>query len=75
MFFCLKIKVILGYNVPKVEIRNFYQKWKRNFHQSVKNDLRTYENVWKTSPTDDYTTGCLLDFNYFEEHYKLIAIY
>ena len=58
-----------------MEIRYFYQKWKINFHQSVKNELRAYENICKTSPTDDYTTGCLLDFNYLEEHYKLIAIY
>ena len=23
---------------------------------------------------DDYTTGCLLDYSYFKDHYKLIAI-
>ena len=23
---------------------------------------------------DDYTTGCLLDYNYFNKHYKMIAI-
>ena len=23
---------------------------------------------------DDYTTGCLLDYMYFKEHYKLTAI-
>ena len=23
---------------------------------------------------DDYTTGCLLDYNYIKEHYKMIAI-
>ena len=23
---------------------------------------------------DDYTTGCLLDYTYFKENYKLIAI-
>ena len=23
---------------------------------------------------DDYTTGCLLDYNYFPKHYKMIAI-
>ena len=42
----------------------------------VKNDLRTYKNIWKnaTSQGDNYKTGCLLDYNYFKEHYKLIAI-
>ena len=23
---------------------------------------------------EDYTTGCLLDYNYFKEHYKLVAV-
>ena len=23
---------------------------------------------------DDYTTGCLLDYNYFNKHYKMIVI-
>ena len=26
-----------------------------------------------TGQGDDYTTGCLLDFGYFEKHYRLIA--
>ena len=27
-----------------------------------------------TGQGDDYTTGCLLDYNYFKKHYKMIAI-
>ena len=27
-----------------------------------------------TGPGDEYTTGCLLDFAYFEKNYKLIAV-
>ena len=27
-----------------------------------------------TGQGDDHTNGCLLDYNYFKEHYKLIAI-
>ena len=36
----------------------------------------TYENIRKisTSKGDDYTTGCLLNYPYFKEHYKMIAI-
>ena len=36
----------------------------------------TYDNIRKiaTGQGDDYTTGCLLDYSYFKEHYKLIAI-
>ena len=44
------------------------------FDQPVKNDLRTYENVRNDYQEDDYTTGCLLDYPYFKENYKLIAI-
>ena len=38
--------------------------------------MRTYHNIKKTTTGqgDDYTTGCLLDYLYFKEHYKLIAI-
>ena len=38
------------------------------FDQPVKNDLRTYDNIEKiaTGQEDDYTTGCLLDYNYFK---------
>ena len=46
------------------------------FDQSVKNNLRTYDRIRKivTSQENDYTTGCLLDYNYFNEYYKIIAI-
>ena len=48
---------------------------KNFFDQPVKNNLRTYDNVRKTAtgPGDDYTTGCLLDYNYFNKYYKMIA--
>ena len=44
--------------------------------QAVKSDMRTYDKIQKieTGQADDYTTGCLLDFNYFNKHYKMIAI-
>ena len=42
------------------------------FHQPIENDLKTYDNIRKivTGQEDDYTTGCLLDYPYFKEHYK-----
>ena len=35
-----------------------------------------YENIRKiaTDKGDDYTTGCLLDYSYFNTNYKMIAI-
>ena len=46
------------------------------FDQLVKNDLRTSDNVQKitTSQGDDCKIGSLLDYPYFKENYKLIAI-
>ena len=46
------------------------------FDQPVKNNFRTYDNIQKITigQRDDYATGCLLDYNYFNEYYKMIAI-
>ena len=46
------------------------------FDQPINSDLKTYENIRKiaTGQGDDYTTGCLLDYSYFKENYKMIAI-
>ena len=45
-------------------------------NQPVKNNWKTYINIQKiaTGQGDDYTTGCLLDYNYFNKHYKMVAI-
>ena len=49
---------------------------KNFFDQPVKNDKVTYENIRKiaTGWGDDYTTGCLLDYIYFKNYYKMIAV-
>ena len=37
--------------------------------------MRTYDNIQKISKCQDYyTTGCLLDYDYFYKHYKMIVI-
>ena len=48
-----------------IDERNF-------FDHPIKNDIRTYENIRKIAAGQgyNYTTGCLLDYNYF----KMIAI-
>ena len=49
---------------------------KNIFDQPIKNNKVTYENIRKiaTGQGDDYTTGCLLDYAYFRDNYKMIAI-
>ena len=46
------------------------------FDQPINSIIKTYENIRKIAAGqgDDYTTGCLLDYSYFKDHYKLIAI-
>ena len=49
----------------------------RNFFDQPINSMnKTYENITKiaTGQGDDYINGCLLDYSYFKENYKMIAI-
>ena len=57
-----------NYNVV-IDERNF-------FDQPLKNNLMIYDNIQKIAigRGDDCTTGCLLDDNYFNNYYKMIAI-
>ena len=49
---------------------------KNSFDQAVKSNARTYDNIRQiaTVQGDDYTTGCLLNYNYFNKNYEMIAI-
>ena len=40
----------------------------------VKNKEEAYEKSIEISKFSDYTTGTLLDYEYFSKHYKLISI-
>ena len=44
------------------------------FEIPVKNKEEAYEVIIEMSKNNDYTTGNLLDDEYFSKHYKLIAI-
>ena len=63
--------------LPNVEIKdyNVMIDGKNFFDQPVKNKV-TCENIRKiaTGQGDDYTTGCLLDYIYFKNYYKMIAV-
>ena len=49
---------------------------KNVFDQPVKHKLMSYDNIQRieTAQGDDYTTGCLVDYNCFKNFYKMIAI-
>ena len=63
---------------PTVEIKdyNVMIDGKNFFDQPVKNDFKISDSVRKitTVQGDDYSTGCLLDYNYFKDYYKMVAI-
>ena len=64
------------YYVLKVEIKDYNAiiDGKPFFEVPVKNKEKTYEKNIEISKNSDYTTGNLLDYEYFKDHYKLIAI-
>ena len=48
---------------------------KNFFDHPVRSDMKTHANIWKIAAGQgDYTIGCLLDYNYFNNYYKMIAI-
>ena len=67
-YFFLRTK-IKNYNI-EIDGRNFYEK-------PINDSIKQYNEIRKisTGKGDDYTTGCLLDFSYFEKKYRLIAAY
>ena len=46
------------------------------YDQSINGLIKQYDEIKKiaTGKGDNYTTGCLLDYKYFKNHYKLIAV-
>ena len=65
------------YYLPIVEIKdyNIMINGENFFDQLIKNKKITYDNIRKIaiSQEDDDTTGCLLDYPYFANTYKMIA--
>ena len=59
----------MKYNNVMIDGKNF-------FDQPVRNNLITQDSIRKiaSSQGDDYITGCLLDYNYFKNYYKVIAM-
>ena len=65
-YFLPRIK-IANYNI-EIDGRHFYD-------QPINDSIKQYNEVRKisTGKGNDYTTGCLLDFDYFEKNNKIIA--
>ena len=72
------IKSNKKYFLPRGEIKNYNVLIDgRNFYDQPINDIiKQYDEVRKVSMGygDDYTTRCLLDYAYFKDNYRLIAV-
>ena len=70
--------LLSNYYLPKVEIKDYNVMIDSGnfFDQPINSMTKTYENIRliTTGQGDNYTTGCLLDYSYFNENYKMIAI-
>ena len=66
------------YYLAKVEIKdyNVMIDGRNFFDQPINSVTKTYENIRRIAAGqgDDYTTGCLFDYTYFNEDNKMIAI-
>ena len=67
-----------GSYLPNVEIKNYNVmiNGENFFDQPIKDSKATSENIRKVTigKGDDYTNGFLLDYPYFKDSYKMIAI-
>ena len=46
------------------------------YDQPIDSDIKRYEGIGKltTGQSEDYTTGCLLDYEHIKNYYRLIAV-
>ena len=46
------------------------------FNDQINDQIKKYDEIRKIAvgKGDDYTTSCLLDYQYFKDHYQLIAV-
>ena len=66
----------LKYDVRNIQIKDFNLliNWKCFLEMQIKNGEETYERIIEMGRNDDYTTGNLLDYEYFPRHCRLIEI-
>ena len=65
------------YFLSRVKIENNIEiDGKKVYDQPINDSIKQYDKIRKisTGQGDDYTTGCFLDFAYFQKNYELIAV-
>ena len=66
------------YYLPRIDLKKYNVIIDgRNFYDNpIESDIEKYRELKKVmiGKGEDYTAGSLLDYNYFKEHYKLVAV-
>ena len=66
------------YYLPRIDLKKYNVIIDgRNFYDNpIESDIDKYRELEKVmiGKGEDYTTGSLLDFNYFDKHYRLVAV-
>ena len=66
------------YYLPRISLNNYNVIIdRRNFYYNlIESNIEKYRGLKKVmiGKGEDYTTGSLFDYNYFDKHYKLVAI-
>ena len=65
------------YFLPRIDITDYNVLIDgRNFYDQIINGQIKKDEIRKiaTGKGDDYTTGCLLDYQYFKDHYQLVVV-
>ena len=65
------------YSLPRVDItnHNVLIHGRNLYDQPISDQIKKYHEIKKiaTGKGDNYATGCLLDYQYFRDHYQLIC--
>ena len=65
------------YYLPRNDLNKYVIIDGRNFYDNpIESDTEKYRELKKVmiGNREDYTTGSLLDYNYFKKHHKLVAV-
>ena len=66
------------YYLPRIDLEkyNVIIDGRSFYDNPIESDIENYRELEKVmiGKGEDYTTGSLLDFNYFDKHYKLVAV-
>ena len=66
------------YYLPRVDLEkyNVIIDGRKFYDNPIESDIKKYRELKKVmiGKGEDYTTGSLIDYNYFKKHYKLVAV-